>query len=133
MEATFALDFLSLLLSKHVPRQADLSMSAQLKQAIPHGSLNAEVVKARQSSESAKQDTSVVSRGWKLESFNAAANKLLKSAKRLETEVSAETKYWIEVLRVKEKGWKVCRLPKERQALGVQFGFLEGQTCPGIW
>lgn len=68
-----------------------------------------------------------MSRGWRLQSFDAAANKLLKSATRLEAEVASETRYWSEVLAVKDKGWKVSRLPRERQALGVQYGFLEGR------
>ncbi|KAL1851464.1 RNA polymerase II mediator complex subunit [Paecilomyces lecythidis] len=125
MEAMFALDFISLLLSKHAPRQAELSMSPHLKQVAPTGSLSTDIIRIPERSEVAKQDRKTVSRGWKLKSFNAAANKLLKSAARLEEEVAAETKYWGEVLTVKDKGWKVCRLPRERQALGVQYGFLE--------
>lgn len=127
MESMFALDFISLLLSKHTPRQTETSMSAFLKQTVPMGSLNTDVIKTPQRSESAKKDTKTVSRGWKLESFNAAASKLLKSASRLEEEVAAETKYWGEVLAVKDKGWKVCRIPREKQVLGVQYGFLEGE------
>lgn len=127
MEAIFALDFISLLLSKHMPRQAETSISPHLKQKVPLGSLNVDVIKTPEKSASAQRDTTTVARGWRLESFNAAANKLLKAASRLENEVAAETKYWEEVLAVKEKGWKVCRLPRERQALGVQYGFLEGQ------
>lgn len=100
-------------------------MSPYLKQNAPLGSLGTDAIKTPDESASAKKDIDVVSRGWKLESFNAAANKLLKSATRLEKEVAAETKYWGEVLAVKEKGWKVCRLPRERQTLGVQFGFIE--------
>ena len=132
-ETTYALDFISLLLSKHTPRQAEISMSPYLKQNAPLGSLGVDVIKTPQQSVSAKRDIDVVSRGWKLESFNSAANKLLKSATRLEKEVAAETKYWAEVLAVKEKGWNVCRLPRERQTLGVQFGFIEGisqLSCP---
>ncbi|KAL7660689.1 RNA polymerase II mediator complex subunit, variant 2 [Aspergillus niger] len=125
MEALFALDFVSLLLSKHTPRQAETSMSAFLKQVAPLGSLNAEIVEPPPKSEAAVQDVKTVSRGWRAQNFNAAANKLLNSATRLEEEVASETKYWDEVLAVKEKGWKVCRLPRERTALGVQYGFLE--------
>lgn len=100
-------------------------MSPFLKQAAPLGSLNAEVVNPPPKPDSAAQDTSVVSRGWRIQNFTAASNKLLKAASRLEEEVSAETRYWKEVLEVKDKGWKICRLPRERQALGVQYGFLE--------
>ncbi|KAJ5163936.1 Mediator complex subunit Med17 [Penicillium coprophilum] len=125
METMFALDFVSLLLSKQAPRQAETSMSAFLKQVAPLGSLNAEVVNPPPKSESTSKDISTVSRGWRIQNFNAAANKLLQAASRLETEVASETRYWNEVLAVKDKGWKVSRLPRERQALGVQYGFLE--------
>ncbi|KAF7585511.1 RNA polymerase II mediator complex subunit [Aspergillus hancockii] len=125
MEAMFALDFVSLLLSKHTPRQAEMSMSAYLKQVAPLGTLSAEIVSPPPKPDSAVKDTRTVSRGWRLQNFNAAANKLLDSATRLEAEVASETKYWNEALAVKGKGWKVCRLPRERQALGVQYGFLE--------
>ncbi|KMP07084.1 hypothetical protein CIRG_06765 [Coccidioides immitis RMSCC 2394] len=125
MEATYALEFVSLLLSKHAPRQAETSMSPLLKQKVPLGSLGADHIKPPEQSETQKRDVDAVSRGWKLESFDAAANKLLQSAQRLEEDIAAETKYWSEVLKIKEKGWKVCRLPQERQTLGVHFGFLE--------
>lgn len=127
MEAMFALDLVSLLLSKQAPRQAETSLSAYLKQVTPLGSLDAEIVHPPPRPEATRSDTKTVSRGWRLQSFNAAADKLLKSATRLEEEVALETKYWSEVLAVKDKGWKVCRMPRERQTLGVQYGFLEGK------
>ncbi|KAJ5301271.1 hypothetical protein PENANT_c023G07081 [Penicillium antarcticum] len=125
MEAMFAVDFISLLLSKDTPRQAETSMSPFLKQIAPLGSLNAEVVNPPPKPDSTTKDISAVSRGWRIQNFNGAANKLLQAASRLETEVASETRYWNEVLTVKEKGWKVSRLPREKQALGVQYGFLE--------
>lgn len=127
METMFALDFVSLLLSKPAPRQAEMSMSAFLKQAVPLGSLNAEIVNPPPKPETAAEDIKAVSRGWRLQNFDMAANKLLKSATRLEAEVASEARYWSEVLAVKDKGWKMCRLPRERQSLGVQYGFLEGK------
>lgn len=128
METMFALDFVSLLLSKHAPRQAETSLSPYLRQVAPLGSLNAEVINPPPKQEAATSDTKAVSGGWRLQSFNAAASKLLNSATRLEEEVSLETRFWAEVLAVKEKGWKVCRMPRERQTLGVQYGFLEGKS-----
>ncbi|KAJ6153564.1 hypothetical protein N7470_006523 [Penicillium chermesinum] len=116
-EAMFALDFVSLLLSKHAPRQAETSMSPFLKQVAPLGSLNGEVA--------ALNDIATVSRGWRIQNFNSASSKLLDAASRLDSEVTAESRYWNEVLAVKAKGWKICRLPQNRQALGVQYGFLE--------
>ncbi|KAI9868551.1 MAG: RNA polymerase II mediator complex subunit [Pleopsidium flavum] len=36
-----------------------------------------------------------------------------------------ETKYWEQVLAVKEQGWSICRLPREKHTLGVRYGFAE--------
>lgn len=127
METAFALDFISLLLSKHNARQAEMSMSQFLKGAIPLGTLSAEVINPPPRPDSTLKDIKSVSRGWRLQNFSSAANKLLNAGSRLETEINSETKYWNEVLAVKEKGWKVCRLPREGQALAVQYGFLEGK------
>lgn len=125
IETLFALDFVSLLLSKHHPRQAENSMSAMLKQVAPIGSLNAEAVNPPPKPETAAKDISTVSRGWRIQNFNAAANKLLKSATRLEGEIASETRYWNEVLTVKDKGWKLCKMGRGAQALCVQYGFPE--------
>ncbi|KAI1942708.1 RNA polymerase II mediator complex subunit [Ophidiomyces ophidiicola] len=125
MEATYALEFVSLLLSKYNPRQAEMSMSPLLKQKIPLGALGADRTRPPEQSDAQKRDIAAVSRGWKLESLDSAATKLLQSAERLEKDITAETRYWSDVLKIKEKGWKVCRLPREKQTLGVHFGFLE--------
>ncbi|KAL2812725.1 mediator of RNA polymerase II transcription subunit 17 [Aspergillus granulosus] len=125
METSFALDFVSLLLSRHNPRQAETSMSPFLKTAAPLGSLNSEIINPPPRPDTALRDIKSVSRGWRLQNFNTAASKLLNAGSRLDKEVDAETGYWDQVLAVKEKGWKVCRLPRDGQALGVQYGFLE--------
>ncbi|EQL30571.1 hypothetical protein BDFG_06965 [Blastomyces dermatitidis ATCC 26199] len=124
-EANYALDLVSLLISKYTPRQAEISMSPYLKQKAPLGSLGIDIIKTPEKTESAQKEIVDLSRGWKLETFDFAANKLLQAASRLEQEVAAETKYWADVLSIKEKGWKICRIPRERQTLGVQCGFLE--------
>ncbi|QSS67027.1 RNA polymerase II mediator complex component Srb4 [Histoplasma capsulatum] len=124
-EANYALDLVSLLVSRYTPRQAEMSMSPYLKQRAPLGSLGIDIIKTPEKTEAVQKEIADLSRGWKMENFDSAANKLLKSASRLEEEVTAETKYWAGVLNIKEKGWKVCRLPRERQTLGVQYGFLE--------
>ncbi|KAK2857313.1 hypothetical protein FQN49_004823 [Arthroderma sp. PD_2] len=125
VEACYALDFVSLALSKYAPRQVELSMTPYVKFKIPAGSLGIDRIKTPDQTAAERKDIEIVSKGWKLESFSSAANNLLEAATRLEKEVSAETKYWAEVLAIKEKGWKICRLPRERQTLGVQHGFLE--------
>lgn len=128
MESAYALDFVSLLLSKHTSRQADLTMSPYLKQNVPSGSLGVEVMQLPQVTEVEKRDAELVTTGWKLKSLNDTADSLLRSATRLEREMEQEARYWEQVLAVKEKGWSICRLPRERHTLGVRYGFAEGSA-----
>lgn len=125
-ETMLALDFISLLLSKHAPRQAETSMSPMLKQLAPLGSLDSDLVNPPPRPESSIKDISTVSRGWRIQNFNSASSKLLSAATRLNDEIESEIRYWGEVLAIKDKGWKVCRHPREKQALAVQYGFMEG-------
>ncbi|KAI9844259.1 MAG: RNA polymerase II mediator complex subunit [Sclerophora amabilis] len=124
-EAYAALDFISLLLSKHTPRQAEISMSSFIKQQVPLGTLGAEKVLAPKLSDSEREDDKAVSRGWKLGAFHSAADLILSSAIRLEKEVERETKYWEQVLAVSRRGWSLCRQPREKHTLGVRYGFRE--------
>lgn len=62
--------------------------------------------------------------------MDSAADSLLKSATRLEQEMERETTYWEKILAVKEQGWSVCRLPREKHTLGVKYGFSEGAFAP---
>lgn len=39
--------------------------------------------------------------------------------------MARETTYWDQVLAVKEKGWSLSRLPREKHTLGVRYGFAE--------
>jgi mediator of RNA polymerase II transcription subunit 17 len=127
METLYALDFVSLLLSKETPRQAEISMSPHLKQTVPIGSLGLDITRLPQPSESEKREAELVSQGWKLEGLTSAADSLLRSATRLEREIEQETRYWEQVLAVKKEGWSICRLPRERHTLGVRYGFAEGE------
>ncbi|KAJ5110538.1 Mediator of RNA polymerase II transcription subunit 17 [Penicillium argentinense] len=124
-EATMALDFVSLLLSKWAPRQAESCMSPYLKHAVPLGSIDVDIVNPPPLLDSVAQNSKAVSSGWRLYNFNFASKKLLSAAGRLENEVDIEARYWDSVLEIKEQGWKICRHPREGQTLAVQYGFLE--------
>lgn len=100
-------------------------MTPFIKQTLPTGCLGAEVLEVPAEKESAKLSSNLTSFGWKLESLSASADSLLRSAANLEAEMQKEAKYWEDVLAVKKKGWSVCALPRERQTLGVRYGFLE--------
>ena len=127
-ESSLALDFVSLLLSKHAPAAAQSTMSQHLKNSLTKGVLGGEVVQTPQISGLEKRNQEMVSIGWRMQSLNNAADSLLKSASRLEEEVGRETTYWNQVLAVKEKGWPLSRLPRERHTLAVRYGFAEGEA-----
>ncbi|KAI9721083.1 MAG: hypothetical protein M1812_002564 [Candelaria pacifica] len=126
LETLFALDFVSLLLSKETPRQAELTMSTYIKQNAPMGSLGMDKMQEPPIPSDAEMgDRNLVARGWKLEGLNSAADSLLESATKLGQEMEQEARYWEQILSVTNKGWSVCRLPRERHSLGVRYGFAE--------
>ncbi|KAI9782595.1 MAG: RNA polymerase II mediator complex subunit [Geoglossum umbratile] len=130
LEAYRALDFISLLLSKETPRTAEISLSQNIQQLVPLGSLGADKIPAPQLSPEEQRDQALISRGWKLQGLENTAEYLLRSADRLEKEVESESRYWAQILAVRDKSWSVCRLPRERHTLGVRFGF--GEAAAGF-
>jgi mediator of RNA polymerase II transcription subunit 17, fungi type len=122
----FALDFVSLLLSKDTPVQAGLTISPQLRELVGMGTLGADKLHAPRITDAQKQDNKQIAKGWKAQSLNKTVDSILASATRLEKEIELETKYWEQVLAVSDSGWSVCRLPNEKHILGVRFGFSEG-------
>ena len=115
-----------MLLSRHIPKQAEATISPYLKQHLPVGTLGVEILQSPPKSESKRTDDALISTGWKLQSLSATADSLLASATRLGAEMEQEAKHWEEVLSVQKKGWSICRLPRERHNLGVRYGFAEG-------
>lgn len=131
--SSHALDFVSLLLSKHNPKVVEASISPYIKEVVPLGSLGAEIMQEPSRSDAEKTTEGLVSLGWRLQSLNRSADSLLHSASRLEQEIDHETRYWQQILSVKEKGWSICRIPGESHTLAVRFGFAEGILVPIFW
>ena len=127
-ESVMALDFISLLLSQRNPGSASLTLSPFFKQNLPMGSLGAEVMQTPERAASEKQQDQMVALGWRMQSLSNAADSLLGSASRLEREVNEEATYWDQVLAVKNNGWSVSRLPRQKHTLGVRYGFAEGAS-----
>lgn len=129
MESAQTLDFISLLLSKHAPKAAELTLSPYVKENMPLGCLGAEMMQQQpQKSEAERRNEEMVGLGWRMQSLGNAADRLQESAERLEKEAQRETRYWGEILEIKEQGWPVCRLPREKHTLGVRFGFAEAHS-----
>ncbi|KAG9941541.1 hypothetical protein KCU85_g9572, partial [Aureobasidium melanogenum] len=124
-EVLIALDFVSLLISKEAPKQADLTMSPHLKQFIKPGTLAMDMWQNVPPNKEQEKVDDTIARGWRLQSLQSSADSLLGAATRLENDVRRETHYWEQVLSVSDKGWSISRLPREKHNLGVRFGFLE--------
>jgi len=126
-ELGIALDFISLLVSKDLPRQAELSLSPFLKAQVKSGTLGVDMWQNMKPDEQKVRTDTRMARGWKVHSLQKSANSLLEAASRLESNVRRETEYWNQVLSVSERGWSVCRMPRERHNLGVRYGFSEAR------
>ena len=109
-----------------ISQQALSTVDPYIKETLPKGALGVDKIQAPQKSETELQSVQMVELGWKTQSLKSAADSLLNSAARLEKELKAETRYWDQILKIKEQGWSVTRLPREKHALGVRFGFAEG-------
>lgn len=127
MESSQTLEFVSLLLSKYTPIQAEQSLGF-LKQLVPLGSLDASPVQPPPVSSGEFDNQSLLALGWKVKSLQSSADSLLASAKRLEIEVRKESSYWGDVLNLKQEGWAVCRKPDEPHTLAIRYGFEESRA-----
>lgn len=123
-EARKALDYLSLLVSLHAPQVGASTLSPDLKGNIPAGALGVDWMQQKPDPK-AEKDDAVIARAWKVEALNSAADALLGASKKLGVEVEKETKYWEQVLAIRDEGWLVTRMPRQRNALGVRYGFAE--------
>ncbi|KAI5852948.1 subunit 17 of mediator complex-domain-containing protein [Morchella snyderi] len=123
-EALLGLDYISFLVSLHNPETGNLTMSPALKEAVPAGSLGFDKIQRKPDPKAIKDDE-IVSRAWKMEGLNSAADALLSASEKLGREVEKESRYWEQVLAIRDEGWVITRIPRERQTLGVRYGFAE--------
>ena len=102
-------------------------MSPLLKQMVPMGSLGfirSQPLEQTAAEQKRKTDVAI---GWNFENLDNAADRLLQTAKHLESKMEREAKYWEQILSVSEGGWSLCRMSGERHTIGVRFGFAEGE------
>ncbi|KAI5794389.1 subunit 17 of mediator complex-domain-containing protein [Peziza echinospora] len=123
-EAMIALDFISLMVSLNNPELGFTTMSPGLKEVVPLGSMGIEKVHTKYPP-ALTQEERLVCQGWKLEGLNSAADSMMNAAKRLKVETEKETRYWKQILSIRDEGWTICKLPRERNTLGVRYGFAE--------
>lgn len=123
--AVLGLDFVSLLLSKENPNQANTTLSPALRDLVGVGVLGATKHANSSITPARVQGDLAVAVGWRMIGTNKMVDSVLEAAERLEKEISLETKYWADVLAVSDNGWTVTSLPYESHTLGVRYGFAE--------
>jgi mediator of RNA polymerase II transcription subunit 17, fungi type len=100
-------------------------MSPALKQTGTAGKLGSRVLDQKPIPQATRQQLDAVSQGWKSDAFRSSAEELAAASTRLQAEAKHESEFWQEVAQLKSKGWPVSRLPRDRKAIGVHFGFPE--------
>ncbi|UKZ82381.1 hypothetical protein TrVFT333_010169 [Trichoderma virens FT-333] len=123
--ALLTLDSMSLLLSKQNPTQAGLTLSQQLRDMVGIGTLGADRLNDSNSTPAKTKDQEAIAMGWTIMEINKTRDSAEEAAAFLEKEISAESKYWEDIISVRKAGWSVCKVPQERHTLGVRFGFSE--------
>ena len=125
-EIAYAVDLTSLLVSKDLPRQAQATLGQEiLQKKIPFGSVGVDFWQRMPVDERRDAQDRLLATNVKMEGLQKAADGLLGAAERMKETVRREGEYWEQVLRVSERGWKVCRVPGQGYRLGVRYGFSE--------
>jgi len=132
--AALALDLISLILSKENPSVASMTLRGELQAMVGLGKLGTQKHAESALTPEKKQELSAVTNGWNVLAIDEITDSTISAAAALEKEVDREGKYWEDVLSIREGGWSMCRMPRERQTLGVRFGFNEGMSLvPSIF
>ena len=121
-------EFVSLLLSKDAPKLAVTTMSAELRSAVPMGSLGMDLWQRMPVDQAREAQDELLATGVRLNSLQRSADSLLSAANRLNANVRKETEYWNQILSISQRGWNVSRIPGPQHKLGVRFGFSESAS-----
>lgn len=126
--ALFALDLVSLLLTKESPTGAGLTLRQDLRDLVGIGTLASQKHAESNVTKDKLSEYGEVTAGWNILAIDETRESAQKVAELLDNEIDKEARYWADILSVSERGWSVCRLPREKDTLGVRFGFNEGRA-----
>ncbi|KAK4192475.1 subunit 17 of mediator complex-domain-containing protein [Podospora australis] len=122
--SNWALDFISLLISKENPALASTTLNQHTRETVGVGTLGATVLGAPTAlTQSRIPDNKMMVIGRRLLDLDNGVDTALAASKRLEKETTAEAKYWSEVHRVSQAGWRTAPLPHDQGTMSVSFGF----------
>ncbi|KAK0737529.1 subunit 17 of mediator complex-domain-containing protein [Apiosordaria backusii] len=123
--SNWALDFLSLLVSRETPTQATSTLSPETRATVGLGTLGATMLAAPTAlAQSRETENRMIAIGQRYLSLEKCISMAQSAQTRLDNQIQAEEKYWSEVSAVKEAGFKVARMSQEPQTMCVSFGFL---------
>nr|POF13606.1 mediator of rna polymerase ii transcription subunit 17 [Quercus suber] len=122
------LDYVSLVLSKDAPGTVAGTLSPWVKEKVPLGSFGVDLWQRQPVDTSKRAQELLLATNVRMQGLQQSADGLLTAAARLENNVRKETKYWGSILSVSDKGWNVCRVPKQQHRLAVTFGFGESSA-----
>ncbi|RGP70166.1 calcium channel yvc1 [Fusarium longipes] len=128
--ALLTLDFLSLLISKQNPTQAGVTLSQGLRDMVGIGTIGADKLDNSPVTFAKAQEQENIALGFTLMQTNKVRDAAEAASSFLQKEVTAEGKYWEDIVAVQKSGWSITRVPSERHTLGVRFGFSEGMLTP---
>ena len=126
--ALFALDLVSLLLTKENPTGAGLTLRQDLRDLVGIGTLASQKHAESNVTKDTLSEYGEVTAGWNILAIDETRESAQKVAELLDNEIDKEARYWADILSVSERGWSICRLPREKHTLGVRFGFNEGKS-----
>jgi mediator of RNA polymerase II transcription subunit 17, fungi type len=115
----------SLLLSKENPTVASLTIRNELQQLVGLGKLGSQKHAETALTREKRRELISLTDGWDVLAMEETKESITATEVVLRKEVDKEANYWEGVLSIREHGWSMCRLPRERQTLGVRFGFNE--------
>ena len=123
-----ALDTTSFQLREHNPQAVEQTLSPFVKENFKQGALGLDKLEPKAKPKPELDVDEVTATGWSLQNLSRSADVLLESARKLNKEVEKETRYWQGVSEVKRRGWNISRVPRQRNTVGVRFGFSEGKS-----
>ncbi|WPG99772.1 Hypothetical protein R9X50_00259100 [Acrodontium crateriforme] len=124
-DVLLALDFISMLQSREPGSRSVNTISRDLKNAVPVGSLGTDIWQRMPMDKAREAQDEMLATNIRMEGLQKSADSLLNSAKQLKDTVRKETLYWDQILSISDKGWNVCRVPQQKHKLAVTFGFSE--------
>ncbi|CAK3817126.1 RNA polymerase II mediator complex component SRB4 like [Lecanosticta acicola] len=122
-DTLLSLDFVALLESKYLPRQAAVSISPWTKQGVPLSTMGVDLwdQKAMPVDQAREAQDALLASKVRMKTLQQSADDLLAAATRLQDNVRKETVFWDQILSISDK-WNVSRIPRTH-LLGVHFGF----------